>query len=203
MRGGRRRRWLSCGPPCLDLGPVLGWAIIKWVGVMHPTSILHLRSDAASGAMPLGLSATSHSASRRPPTNPQHDAKKARIKETRLGEKCRGDSHAEGGGACPRPTEKNTTPSPPSCSCGAGLPRPRHAQCTSRNSALTPHVARVVAMDPCPRCAVWGRGAVLFLCGVEKRPSLMWRVVVVSGLCARRRAVQIWCGDGPCCGHFT
>jgi hypothetical protein len=32
---------------------------------------------------------------------------------------------------------------------------------------------------------------------------LMWRVVVVSGLCARRRAVQIWCGDGPCCGHFT
>jgi hypothetical protein len=32
---------------------------------------------------------------------------------------------------------------------------------------------------------------------------LMWRVVVVCGLCARRRAVQIWCGDGPCCGHFT
>ena len=123
---------------------------------------LHLRSDAASGAMPLGLSATSHSASRRPPTNPQHDAKKVRMKETRLGEKCRGDSHAEGGGACPRPTEKNTTPSPPSCSSGAGLPRPRHAQCTSRNSALTSHVARVVAMDPCPRCAVWGRGAVLF-----------------------------------------
>ena len=115
---------------------------------------LHLRSDAASGAMPLGLSATSHSASRRPPTNPQHDAKKTRMKETRLGEKCRGDSHAEGGGACPRPTEKNTTPSPPSCSSGAGLPRPRHAQCTSRNSALTPHVARVVAMDPCPRCFV-------------------------------------------------
>ena len=115
---------------------------------------LHLRSDAASGAMPLGLSATSHSASRRPPTNPQRDAKKARIKETRLGEKCRGDSHAEGGGACPRPTEKKYDPSPPSCSSGAGLPRPRHAQCTSRNSALTSHVARVVAMDPCPRCLV-------------------------------------------------
>ena len=36
--------------------------------------------------------------------------KKTRIKETRLGEKCRGDSHAEGGGACPRPTKTNTTP---------------------------------------------------------------------------------------------
>ena len=71
---------------------------------------LHLRSDAASGAMPLGLSATSHSASRRPPTNPQHDAKKARMKETRLGNGDRGDSHAEGGGACTRPTKKNTNP---------------------------------------------------------------------------------------------
>ena len=48
-----------------------------------------------------------------------------------------------------------------------------------------------------------GAALFFFLCGVEKRPSLMWRVVVVSGLCARRRAVQIWCGDGPCCGHFT
>ena len=38
---------------------------------------LHLRSDAAFDAMPLDLSATSHSASRRPPTNPQHDAKKS------------------------------------------------------------------------------------------------------------------------------
>jgi hypothetical protein len=31
----------------------------------------------------------------------------------------------------------------------------------------------------------------------------VWRVVVVGGLCARRREVQIWCGDGPRCGHFT
>ena len=45
--------------------------------------------------------------------------------------------------------EKKHDPSPPSCSCGAGLSRPRHAQCTSRNSALTSHVARVVVMDPC------------------------------------------------------
>ena len=58
--------------------------------------------------------------------------------------------------------------------CGAGLSRPRHAhQCTSRNSALTSHVARVVAMDPCPRCVVWGRGVVLFFCAaLNKRPSL-------------------------------
>ena len=56
---------------------------------------------------------------------------------------------------------------------GAGLSRPRHAQCTSRNSALTSHVARVVAMDPCPRCVVWGRGVVLFFCAaLNKRPSL-------------------------------
>ena len=39
VRGGRRWRWLSCGPPCLDLGPELGWVIIKWAGVMHPASI--------------------------------------------------------------------------------------------------------------------------------------------------------------------
>ena len=69
--------------------------------------------------------------------------------------------------------EKKYDPSPPSCSCGAGLSRPRHAQCTSRNSALTSHVARVVAMDPCPRCVVWGRGVVLFFCAaLNKRPSL-------------------------------
>ena len=157
VRGGRRWRWLSCGPPCLDLGPVLGWAIIKWVGMMHPTSIFAQTPRLVPCPL-ASRSATPHSASRRPPcrppTNPQHDAKKARMKETRLGEKCRGDSHAEGGGACPRPTEKKYDPSPPSCSSGAGLPRPRHAQCTSRNSALTSHVARVVAMDPCPRCFV-------------------------------------------------
>ena len=168
-------------------------------------SHLYLRSGAASGVTPLGLSATytAQAAGRR--TSTQHDAKKERMKETRLGKCGRGDSHAEGGGACTRPTKKNTTPARRRAPAALGChdSRPRHAQCTSRNSALTPHVARVVAMDPCPRCAVGGRGAVLFLCGVEKRPSLMWRVVVVSGLCARRRAVQIWCGDGPCCGHFT
>ena len=36
VRGGRRWRWLSCEPPCLDLGPELGWVIIKWAEVMHP-----------------------------------------------------------------------------------------------------------------------------------------------------------------------
>ena len=98
--------------------------------------------------------------------------------------------------------EKKYDPSPPSCSCGAGLSRPRHAQCTSRNSALTSHVARVVAMDPCPRCAVWGRGVVLFfLCGVEQTPVFVWRRG--GGRRALRKAaqVQIWCGDGPLAGN--
>ena len=163
---------------------------------------LHLRSGTASGVMPLGLSAThtAQAAGRR--TNPQHDANKARLKE-RDSENVAVVIATQKGAVRALDRRKKYDPSPPSCSCGAGLSRPRHAQCTSLNSALTSHVARVVAMDPCPRCAVWGRGAVLFLCGVEKRPSLMWRVVVVCGLCARRRAVQIWCGDGPCCGHFT
>ena len=73
-------------------------------------SHLYLRSGAASGVTPLGLSATytAQAAGRR--TSTQHDAKKARMKETRLGKCGRGDSHAEGGGACTRPTKKNTTP---------------------------------------------------------------------------------------------
>ena len=167
-------------------------------------SRLYLRSDAASGVIALGLSATSHSASRRGRrTNPQHGAKKARMKETRLGEKCRGDSHAKWCGACIRRTKNMHGPSAPPCSCGAGLSRPRHAQCTRRDSALTSHVARVVAIDPCSQCVVRGRGVVVFLSGVEQTPVFVWRVVVVGGLCARRREVQIWCGDGPCCGHFT
>ena len=203
MRGGRRWRWLSCGPPCLDLGPVLGWAIIKWVGVMHPH--LHLRSDTASGAMPLGLSATSHSASRRPPTNPQRDAKKARMKETRLGNVAVVIATQKGAvRALDRPKKI----------------RPQPAVVLLRRWAVTCHDPATpnaqVATPPSHRTslALWrwilvrdvkfgGAALFFFLCGVEKRPSLMWRVVVVSGLCARRRAVQIWCGDGPCCDHST
>ena len=49
----------------------------------------------------------------------------------------------------------------------------------------------------------FGGAALFFLCGVEQTPVSMWRVVVVSGLCATRRVVQIWRGDGPRCGHFT
>ena len=105
---------------------------------------------------------------------------------------------------CMHSTDENKNdPSAPPCSCGAGLSRPRHAQCTRRDSALTSHVARVVAIDPCSQCVVRGRGVVVFLSGVEQTPVFVWRVVVVGGLCARRREVQIWCGDGPCCGHFT
>ena len=99
---------------------------------------------------------------------------KTRMKETRLGKCGRGDSHAEGGGACTRRTKRRTASvrrrAPAELGCHD--PATPNAQCTRRDSALTSHVARVVAMDPCPRCAVWGRGAVLFLCGVENRPSL-------------------------------
>ena len=61
--------------------------------------------------MPLGLSAmyTAQAAGRRTSTQ-QYGTKKRRIRETRLGKRGRGDSHAEGGGACTRPTKKNTTP---------------------------------------------------------------------------------------------
>ena len=71
---------------------------------------LYLRSDAASGVVPLGLSATytAQTAGRR--TSTRHDAKKTRMKETRLGKCGRGDSHAEGGGACTRRTKRTTTP---------------------------------------------------------------------------------------------
>jgi hypothetical protein len=168
-------------------------------------SRLHLRSDAASGVMPLGLSATytAQAAGRRTSTSTQHDAKKARMKETRLGKCGRGDSHAEGGGACTRPTKKNTTPARRRAPAALGC----HDPATPNAQAATPPSHRT-------SLALWrwilvrdvkfgGAALFFFLCGVEKRPSLMWRVVVVSGLCARRRAVQIWCGDGPCCGHFT
>ena len=40
----------------------------------------------------------------------QHGTKKRRIRETRLGKRGRGDSHAEGGGACTRRTKRSTTP---------------------------------------------------------------------------------------------
>ena len=133
---------------------------------------LHLRSDAASGAMPLGLSATSHSASRRPPTNPQHDAKKARMKETRLGEKCRGDSHAEGGGACPRPTEKNTTPArrraPAALGChDPATPSAQAATLPSHRTSLA--LWRWIRV----RDVSFGGAAWFFFCAaLNKRPSL-------------------------------
>ena len=81
---------------------------MAWAGAMHPA--LSLRSDAASGVMPLGLSAmyTAQAAGRR--TSTQHSAKKSCIKEARLGKRGRGDSHAEGGGACTRRTKRRTTP---------------------------------------------------------------------------------------------
>ena len=175
------------------------------MGGSDASHLLYLRSGAASGVTPLlGLSATytAQAAGRR--TSTQHDAKKARMKETRLGKCGRGDSHVEGGGACTRPTKKI---------------RPQPAVVLLRRWAVTTpprpmHKPQLTPPSHRTSLALWrwilvrdvqfgGAALFFFLCGVEKRPSLMWRVVVVSGLCARRRAVQIWCGDGPCCGHFT
>ena len=166
-------------------------------------SRLHLRSDAASGVTPLGLSATytAQAAGRR--TNPQHDAKKARMKETRLGKRGRGDSHAEGGGACPRPTNK-IRPQPAVVLlrrwAATTPPRPMH---TAR---LRSHIARRSSCGDgslSAMCRLRARRGSFFLCGVEQTPVFVWRVVVIGGLCARRREVQVWCGDGPRCGRFT
>ena len=51
-----------------------------------------------------------HSASRRPPHEHAAWHEKRRIRETRLGKRGHGDSHAEGGGACTRRTNRRTTP---------------------------------------------------------------------------------------------
>jgi len=144
---------------------------------------------------------TAQAAGRR--TNPQHDAKKARMKETRLGKRGRGDSHAEGGGACTRPAKK-IRPQPAVVLLRRWAvttpPRPMH------KPQLRPHIARRSRCGDGSLSAMFRLGArrgSFFLCGVEQTPVFVWRVVVVGGLCARRREVQIWCGDGPRCGCFT
>ena len=170
MRGGRRWRWLSYGPPCLDLGPELGWAIKKMGGSDAPH--LHLRSDTTSGAIPLGLSATPHSASRRPPTNPQHDAKKARMKETRLGKKCRDDSHDKG--AVPALDRRKKIRLQPAVvlqwrwAAATTPPRPTH---TAR---LRPHIARRSRCGDGSLSAMCRLRArrVFFCAALNKRPSL-------------------------------
>ena len=69
--------------------------------------------------------------------------------------------------------EKKNDPDSPPCSCGAGLSRPRHAQCTRRDSALTSHVARVVAIGLLVRDVPFGGAALFFVCAaLNKRPSL-------------------------------
>ena len=166
-------------------------------------SHLYLRSGAASGVTPLGLSATytAQAAGRR--TSTQHDAKKARMKETRLGKRGRGDSHAEGGGACTRPTKK-IRPQPAVVLLRRWAvttpPRPMH------KPQLRPHIARRSRCGDGSLSAMFrlkARRGSFFLCGVEQTPVFVWRVVVVGGLCARRREVQICRGGGSCCGLST
>ena len=147
---------------------------------------LHLRSDATSGAVSLGLSATSHSASRRPPTDPQHGTKKTRTKETRLGERCRGDSHAEGIRCLPSTDEIKYDPSPPSCfSSALGC----HNPATTNAHGATPPSHRtslalwrwILVRD----VAFEGAACIFFCAALNKRPSLCdvpwWSAGVAQG----------------------
>ena len=134
---------------------------------------LYLRSGAASGVTPLGLSATytaQAAGGRR--TSTQHDAKKARMKETRLGKFGRGDSHAEGGGPCTRGTKRRTTRVRRRAPAALGC----HDPATPNAQAATPPSHRT-------SLALWrlvlvrdvqfgGAALFFFLRGVEKCPSL-------------------------------
>ena len=148
-------------------------------------SLLYLRSDAASGVMPLGLSAmyTAQAAGRR--TSTQHGTKKRRIRETRLGKRGRGDSHAEGGGACTRRTKRRTTPV-----------RHRAPAALGRHDPAAPNAHGATPPSHRTSLALWrlilvrdvpfgGAALFFFLCGVEQTPVSMWRVVVVGGLFAQ------------------
>ena len=92
------------------------------------------------------------------------------------------------GVACTSTDEKNTTPARRRAPAALGCPRRRHAQCTSRNSALTSHRSLALWRWILVRDVSFGaRRGSFFLCGVEQTPVFVWRVVVVGGLCARRR----------------
>ena len=175
--------------------------VVVLTGSMPPTSVFAQTPHLATCPLASRPRHTEQAAGRR--TNPQHDAKKVRMKETRLGEKCRGDNHAEGRGACPRPTKTKTTPARRRAPAALGC----HDPATPNANGVTPPWHRtslvlwrlILVRDVSFEGAAW----FFFLSGVEQTPVFVWRVVVVGGLCARRREVQIWCGDGPCCGHFT
>ena len=151
-------------------------------------SHLYLRSGAASGVTPLGLSATytAQAAGRR--TSTQHDAKKARMKETRLGKCGRGDSHAEGGGACTRRTKRRTTPVRRRAPAALGC----HDPATPNAHGATPPSHRT-------SLALWrwilvrdmqfgGATLFFFLCGVEKTP--VFDVACRGGQRALRKAAR-------------
>ena len=181
---------LSAGWPEVEMA-----VIIKWVGVMHPISIF----DQTPRLAPCPLaSRPRHTAQAAGRTRTHSMMRKERMKETRLGGKCRGDSHAEGGGACPRPTKINMTPARRRAPAALGC----HDPATPNAQAATPPSHRT-SRSRCgdgslsAMCRLRARRGSFFLCGVEQTPVFVRRVVVVGGLCARRREVQIWCGDGP------
>ena len=135
---------------------------------------LHLRSHAASGTMPLPWP-LGHVTQRKPPAAHGPAAwrkKKARIKETRLGEKCRGDTHAERGGACPRPTKTKTTPARRFAPAAPGC----HEPATPNAHGATPPSHRtslalwrwILVRDVSFEGAAW----VFFGAALNKHPSL-------------------------------
>ena len=136
-------------------------------------SHLYLRLDAASGVMPLGLSAmyTAQAAGRRTSTT-RHGTKKRRIRETRLGKRGRGDSHAEGGGACTRRTKRRTT-----------LVRHRAPAALGRHDPAAPNAHGATPPSHRTSLVLWrlilvrdvpfGGAALFFFCAaLNKRPSL-------------------------------
>jgi hypothetical protein len=135
-------------------------------------SLLYLRSGAASGVMPLGLSAmyTAQAAGRR--TGTQHGTKKRRIRETRLGKRGRGDSHADGGGACTRRTKRRTTPVRHRAPAALGrhdpaAPNAHGATPPSHRTSLA--LWRLILV----RDVLFGGAALFFFCAaLNKRPSL-------------------------------
>ena len=142
-----------------------------WLGdhIMGGTGASHLyilRLDAASGVMPLGLSAmyTAQAAGRR--TSTQHGTKQRRISIRAQERRDSGNVAVviatQKGAVRALDGRKEERPQFATVLLRRWAVTTRRARCTRCDSALTSHVARVAAIGPCPRCAVWERGAVLF-----------------------------------------
>ena len=168
--------------------------IVNWAEVLHPTSIFAQAPRRLASLTPLGLSATytAQAAGRR--TSTQHDAEKTRMKETRLGKCGRGDSHAEGGGACTLDGRtKRTTPvrrrAPAALGChDPATPYAHGATPPSHRTSLV--LWRLIVV----RDVQFGGAALFFFCAVlNKRLSLCGVSWWSAGFAqAARRAYLAW-----------